>query len=329
MSLASQTTVECRLCPKRCKLAPLERGDCRVRVNRGGELRTLVYGKPCALHIDPVEKKPMYHFLPGTRVFSLATAGCNLHCRFCQNWRISQSDPEDTNNEDFPPEKVVAAAVSGNCRSIAYTYTEPVTFFEYTLDTSRLAVERGLKNIMVTAGYIEPEPLEELCQVIHGANVDLKSFDDRYYREVCDGRLKPVMKALEIMVRHEVLVEITNLIVPSLNDDIGMIREMCAWIKETLGPETPLHFSRFHPQYRMTGLPPTPHQTLVAAAEAAGEAGLKYIYVGNIRDRVYENTYCPQCGKLIIGRIGYRITALKVEDGKCAHCGQAIHGIWR
>ncbi len=261
--------VECRLCPKRCKLVDGERGNCRVRVNRSGNLRTLVYGKPCSLHIDPVEKKPMYHFLPGTPIFSLATAGCNLHCAFCQNWSISQADPEELNNTDMPPQAIVQAAKRNHCRSIAYTYTDPVIYFEYAYDTAKLAKQNGLKNVLVTAGYIEHEPLLELCSICDGANVDLKSFDDRFYREYCDARLKPVMHALETMVKQGMLVEITNLIVPTANDDLGMIAEMCAWIKETLGEETPLHFSRFFPQYRLTDLPPTPTKTLLAAAHVA------------------------------------------------------------
>lgn len=322
-------TVECRLCPKRCKLAPLERGECRVRVNMGGELITLVYGKPCALHIDPVEKKPMFHFLPGTQIFSIATAGCNLSCLFCQNWNISQADPEDTDNRDFPPEKVVSTARSRGCLSIAYTYTDPIIYYEYTYDTSALAKKEGLKNVLVTAAYIEQEPLLELCKLVDGANVDLKSFDDRYYREICNGTLKPVLDAIETMVREGVLVEITNLIVPTLNDDIGMIREMCRWISTTLGEETPVHFSRFHPQYRMTMLPSTPAATLRSAAEAAKAEGLKHVYVGNMRDRTFENTYCPSCGKLIIERMGYRILDIRMTDGACGYCGAKVRGVWR
>lgn len=321
--------VECRLCPKRCKLADQERGDCRVRVNRGGDLRTLVYGKPCSLHVDPVEKKPLFHFLPGTPIFSLATAGCNLHCTFCQNWNISQTDPEDTRNHDFPPEKVIAVARRNGCQSIAYTYTDPVIFYEYVYDCSKLAVAAGMKNVLVTAAYIEEEPLVELCKVTHGANVDLKSFSDAYYREVCFGTLAPVLKALEIMVKMGVMVEITNLVVPTLNDDMGMIREMCSWIVEKLGVETPLHFSRFHPTYQLTNLPPTPPETLLSAARVAGDAGLKHVYVGNMRDAEFENTYCPDCGKTLIGRRGYQITEMHLKEGKCAFCNRAIHGVWR
>ncbi|RJO72602.1 MAG: AmmeMemoRadiSam system radical SAM enzyme [Myxococcales bacterium] len=326
---AANAIIECRLCPKRCKLAPGERGDCRARVNLDGQFTTLVYGKPCALHIDPIEKKPLHHFLPGTPIFSIAAAGCNLHCAFCQNWRISQTDPEDAENEAFSPEQIVQTAIDNRCPSIAYTYTEPIIYFEYTYDTSALARRRGLKNVLVTAGYIEPEPLEELCAVADAANVDLKSFSDRYYREVCAATLAPVLRTLEIMTKRGVLVEITTLIVPTLNDDMGMIREMCQWIKTTLGPDTPLHLSRFQPQYRLTALPPTPHGTLVEAAEIAVAEGLHYVYVGNLPDDRFAHTYCPNCKKAVIRRQGFRILESNLTDGKCAACGQAIHGVWR
>ncbi len=307
----------------------MERGECRVRVNRGGKLRTLVYGKPCSLHVDPVEKKPMFHFLPGSPIFSIATAGCNLSCLFCQNWSISQSDPEDLENHDYPPERVIEAARRSGCESIAYTYTDPVIYFEYALDTARLARKAGMKNVLVTAAYIEEEPLRELCEVTDGANVDLKSFDDNYYREICNGRLKPVLRSLEIMHEAGVLVEITNLVVPTLNDDPGMIAEMCVWIRDTLGAETPLHFSRFHPRHRLANLPPTSKETLILAAETALGAGLKHVYVGNLRDRRFEHTYCPACGKAVIRRAGFRILERNMKNGACAHCGRALRGVWR
>jgi len=325
----SAGTVTCELCPKECRLAAFERGDCGVRYNAGGELHTLVYGKACSLHIDPMEKKPMFHFLPGTPIFSVATAGCNLHCKFCQNWQISQKKPEEIDNADAPPQFIVDNAISNGCRSIAYTYTDPTVFYEYTYDTARLASEAGLRNVLVTAGYINEKPLRELCRFIDGANVDLKAFDDRFYREVCDGSLAPVLHALEVMNEEKIFIEITNLIVPGLNDDMVKISQMCRWIVEKLGDETPLHFSRFSPQYQLLNLPPTPGDTLERAAHLAKEAGLKHVYVGNMRLPEFENTYCPGCGTLLIERAIFRIQANNIKDGLCPQCGRKQHGVWK
>jgi len=320
--------VQCQLCPKGCVLAPSERGNCRVRINYNGELVTLVYGKPCAVHIDPIEKKPMFHFLPGTRSFSLATAGCNLHCKFCQNWEISQVNPETTDNQDLPPGKVVELALQSACQSIAYTYSEPIIFYEYTYDTSLIAKNAGIKNVLVTAGFIKEEPLRKLCQVIDGANIDLKAFSDDYYRELCAGQLEPILKCIKLSVELGVMVEITNLIVPTLNDDPEMIKRMCEWILNNLGPEYPLHFSRFYPQYQLRSLPPTPAETLIQAREIALKAGLYYVYIGNVRIEGAENTYCPNCKKLLIERIGYWIGEVNLKAGSCKFCGAKIKGVW-
>jgi len=321
--------VECRLCPRRCKLAENERGDCRVRVNLDGELRTLVYGKPCALHIDPVEKKPLFHFLPGSSIFSIATAGCNLHCLFCQNWNISQSDPEETRNESFPPEHIVDAALKNRCPSIAYTYTEPVIYYEYTYDTCLQAHQKGLRNVLVTAWYIEEEPATEMAKVVDAANVDIKSFDDRFYRELCGGSLRPVLRATEILSKAGVLVEITNLIVPTKNDDPGVICELCAWVHDHLGAETPIHFTRFHPDYRLTGIPSTPAKTLLMAAETAHIQGLHHVYVGNLPEGGNEDTFCSKCGKKLIARRGFRVNENRLVAGRCPDCLQPLHGIWK
>ena len=240
------TTVECRLCPRHCRLTEGMRGSCRVRMNRGGRLVSLVYGKPVSLHIDPVEKKPLYHFLPGTPTFSLATAGCNLHCLNCQNWQISQLNPEDARTEDFPPERIVDVAVAKSCKSISCTYTEPIVFYEYAVDIGRAAHKEGVKNVWVTAGYIEQEPLKDACSVIDAANVDIKAFSNDFYRRICGGSLQPVLNTIETMVQRGVLVEITNLVIPGENDDMGMVADMCRWIVDKCGPTTPLHFSRFH-----------------------------------------------------------------------------------
>jgi len=329
MSSEGPLPVKCELCPRECVLGPWQRGDCRVRISDGHKLVTLVYGKPCAVHIDPVEKKPMFHFLPGSRAFSVATAGCNLHCKFCQNWDISQSNPEDTRNVDLPPPELVAAARSYRCESIAYTYSEPVIFYEYTYDAAAIARKHGVKNILVTAGFINERPLRELCAVVDGANVDLKGFTEDYYREVCAGRLDTVIRTLEVMLEEGVFVEITNLIVPTLNDDMATIRRMCRWIVSALGPDVPLHFSRFHPMYKLRGLPPTPVPTLEQAARTARDEGIKYVYIGNVPGSPFENTVCPSCSRVVIGRRGYSITELNMSRDRCKFCGERIAGVWR
>ncbi len=326
--MSKKGKVQCELCPRRCILAPGQRGDCRARENIDGDLETLVYGNPCAVHVDPMEKKPLFHFLPGSPVFSVATAGCNLHCRFCQNWEISQRSPEETNNLYLPPDKLVAAAAESNCRSIAYTYSEPIIFYEYMYDSSIRAHRQGMKNVMVTAGYIEEKPLRELCPVIDAANVDLKG-DDDYYRDVCLGTLAPVRRTLEIMVKEGVWVEITNLIVPTLNDQPEKIGRLAEWVHDRLGPDLPLHFSRFHPTYKLRNLPPTPVETLKTAREIALGKGLHYVYIGNVPGLEGESTFCPKCGKIVIKRIGYRILENKLKDGNCGFCGQPIAGVWK
>ena len=326
--MSKEGYVQCELCPRKCVLAPGQRGNCRVRINYKGELKTLVYGKPCAVHKDPVEKKPMFHFIPGTYAFSIATAGCNLHCKFCQNWEISQVNPEDTYNIDLPPEKVVEYTIRTNCKSIAYTYSEPIIFYEYTYDTCVLARKAGLKNILVTAGFINEKPLRKLCQVADGANVDLKGFTDDYYREVCFGELEPILRTLKIMTEMGVMVEVTNLIVPTLNDDFELIKRMCGWLVENLGPEYPLHFSRFFPRFQLKSLPPTPIDTLIRAREIALREGLYYVYIGNVLIEGAENTYCPNCKKLLIERKGYWVGQVNIVDGKCKFCGTKIKGVW-
>lgn len=321
-------TVQCQLCPRRCRLSNGARGDCRVRVNIEGDLYTLVYGNPCAVHIDPIEKKPIFHMLPGTSTFSIATAGCNLHCKYCQNWTISQVPPEETRNQDLPPKKVVELALKNGCKSIAYTYSEPIVFYEYTLDTAKLARKAGLKNILVTAGFINPEPLRELYKWIDAANIDLKGFSEDFYQEVCSGSLYPILKTIKVSVEEGVLVELTNLIVPTLNDNVEMIDKMCKWIYNELGPDIPLHFSRFYPMYKLKNLPPTSSSILTKARKTALANGLHYVYIGNLPGNPGENTYCPTCKTLLIGRIGYYITQNNLKNGYCPSCGTKITGIW-
>ncbi|MDP2653266.1 MAG: AmmeMemoRadiSam system radical SAM enzyme [Candidatus Omnitrophota bacterium] len=320
--------VECTLCPRRCRLRNGERGDCRVRLNLDGKLYSLVFGNPCSVHVDPVEKKPMYHVLPASSSFSLATAGCNLHCKYCQNWEISQVPPEETENYNLTPEQIVQAALNERCRSIAYTYSDPVVFYEYTLATSRLAKEKGLINIFRTAAYIEPEPLEELCAYVQTASVDLKGITEEFYKKICAGTLAPVLKALKIMKKNGVWIEITNLVVPTWNDSAEDIRGLSRWVLDNLGPDTPIHFSRFWPMHQLQNLPPTPVRTLAAAYDIAKKEGLRYVYIGNVPEHIGNNTVCPTDGKTLIRRVGYSILENHIVNGACEYCGTKIPGIW-
>jgi pyruvate formate lyase activating enzyme len=325
------TAVSCELCPRGCVIPEGAAGDCRVRVNLGGKLRATTYGRPSAIHVDPMEKKPLYHFLPGTPVFSLATAGCNLHCLNCQNWQLSQRSGEEM-EEIFraEPAEVVAAAVEQGCRSIAYTYSDPIVFYEYSYDTSELARARQLRNVFITAAYINEKPLRKLCGVLDAVNADLKAMDDGFYRRVSGATLQPVLDALVTMREEGVWLEITNLLIPTLNDDLAMIRRMARWIASELGPGTPLHFSRFHPQYRMRNLPPTPGETLDRARDEALDAGLQYVYVGNLLGHSGNSTYCPRDGTLLIGRTGFWITENNLtSNGRCPTCNEQIPGVWQ
>jgi pyruvate formate lyase activating enzyme len=274
--------VRCDLCPHGCNLAEGQHGLCRSRVNHGGKLYSAVYGRPCSIAIDPVEKKPLYHFHPGTKCLSIACTGCNLACRFCQNYEISQVSPDEVEDTDLPPEKVVELCISHHLKSIAYTYTEPLTYYEYVRDCARLAHEHGLLNILVSAGYINQKPLEAIAPYIDAANIDLKSFSDDIYRRVSNATLKPVLDTLLTLKRAGVWVEITNLIVPTVNDDMKMIGEMCCWLVDNGFAENPLHLSRFFPMYKMSQLQPTPISTMRQAQQIATDAGIKWVYLGNV-----------------------------------------------
>ena len=320
--------VRCELCPHRCVLADGERGRCRVRENRGGKLYTFVYGNPCAVHVDPIEKKPFFHFLPGTNAFSLATAGCPLRCQYCQNYTISQYPPEETQNADLPPAEVVAASVQQGAPTIAYTYSEPTAFYEYMLDTARLGRRAGLRSAVISSGYVNQEPLRELCQAVDAIKIDLKGFNDDFYREVCSGTLQPVLDAIRAIHEEGVHLEIVNLVVPTLNDDPAVLRALTEWGVESVGPEVPLHFTRFHPDYQLQNLPDTPVEALGEARQAAMEAGLHYVYVGNVPGHEGNHTYCPNCGRMIIERAGMSTEAMHMVDGKCGYCGTPIAGVW-
>jgi len=327
LPLANQR-IQCQLCPRRCSVAEGQRGFCGVRENRGGKYYSLVYANPCAAHLDPIEKKPFFHLLPASTSFSIATAGCNLRCKFCQNWEISQAKPEDTYNLDMSPEKVVAIAKKVRARSIAYTYVEPTIFFEYMIDTARLAKKEGILNVCHSNGFINPGPLKELCQVLDAANIDLKGFTEDYYSSMSQGQLAPVLQTLKILKEQNVHLEITNLVVPTKNDDLKTVRQMGAWIKKELGAGTPVHFSRFYPLYKLRNLPPTPVSILEKSRQTAMETGLEYVYIGNVPGHEGERTFCPRCKKLLIGRQGYTISEVNLSQGKCRFCGQPIPGIW-
>ncbi|MFC1792825.1 AmmeMemoRadiSam system radical SAM enzyme [Planctomycetota bacterium] len=323
--------VQCELCPKLCLIQPGQSGECRVRINIDGVLRTVVYGYPCSIHIDPVEKKPLFHFLPGSKILSIATVGCNLHCKNCQNWEISQANPEEGNIPAYncPPEKLIAEADKYQCPSLAYTYTDPIVYYEYTYDSAKLAHEAGIRNVLVTAGYINEEPWNKLLQHVDAANIDLKGMTEDFYREVCSATLKPVQNALILARASEILVEVTNLVIPTLNDDPEQIRELARWIKMNLGADTPLHFSGFYPRYQMRNLPATSLKTLETARKIAMSEGLNYVYIGNVASKEGQNTYCPGCKKLLIERSGYTILNNRLRFGRCPDCSKEIYGVWR
>lgn len=323
-------TVQCQLCPKGCVIAPGQSGECRVRVNVDGVLTAVTYGAPSALHIDPVEKKPLFHFHPGARVLSVATVGCNLHCDNCQNWQLSQTNPEDADTYDLPPEDVVALARGKGTPALAFTYSEPLVYYEYTYDTFRAARAAGLATVLVTAGYAAPGPARELFSVTDATNIDLKFFDDGLYRQITGAHLGPVLDFIVLAREAGVWVELTNLVIPTLNDDAALVRRMARWIVDHVGPDVPLHLSRFYPRYRLTNLPPTPVETLTRLRAVALDAGLHHVYVGNVPGIDAANTYCPRDGTLVVERRGYHIQKMALDaEGRCPTCHQPVAGVWR
>jgi pyruvate formate lyase activating enzyme len=320
--------IMCRICPNECVLKEGEISKCNNRRVHNSKLWTMAYGNPCSVNVDPVEKKPLYHFFPGSRAYSIATAGCNLVCLNCQNWTISQTSPDKTRNYDMMPEKVVQESVNNNCRSIAYTYSEPMTFYEYTYETAILAKKAGIRNIVKSNGYINPDPLKKLCSVIDAANIDLKSFSDSSYLRLTGGKLQPVLDSLKIYKDMGVWLEITNLIVPTWSDKIDEIGKMCKWLSENGFKDTPLHFSRFYPVYKLEQLPPTPVEILKNAAKIATSEGILYVYVGNVPGNEISDTKCPSCGTIVVARQGYRVTTNNISAGKCNKCGKEIKGVW-
>lgn len=320
--------VRCDLCPRACELGRGERGPCRVRENRGGRGYSLVYGNPSLLQIDPVERKPFFHVLPGERALSVSTAGCNIECKFCEVWDMALVAPEEVYAYEVTPDEVVRHARGAGARAVSYAFGEPVIFFEYMEAIARKAREAGLLNLLHTNGYIAEAPLRSLCANLDAANVDLKAFDETFYREVCAGELAPVLRTLRRLREEDVAIEITYPVIPSLNDDMEQIRAMCRWIVEQLGADTPVHFARFYPLYKLANLPPTPVRTLDRARDTARREGLRFVYVARVTGHEGENTFCPGCGKTVIERLGFVIENVHIEKGKCARCGHPVPGRW-
>lgn len=325
---AGDGLIQCLKCPHECKLADGDTGFCRNRVNVKNKLYTIAYGNPCAVHIDPIEKKPFFHFLPSAKAFSVAIAGCNFRCLNCQNWQISQVSPKETTNYDLMPEEVVKQCLNYKCETIAYTYSEPTTFYEYVYDTAKLAKQKGIKNLLKSNGYINEKPLRQLCKYLDAANIDLKIFDDEIYKKISSGKLEPVLKNLKIFREEGVWLEVTNLVIPSWTDDLKIIRKMCEWFVSNRLENVPLHFSRFTPLYKLAHLPYTPVSVLEQAHKIAKEVGMKYVYIGNVPANEAENTYCPKCKKLLIERRGFAILANNLESGRCKYCKEKIDGVW-
>jgi len=321
--------VKCNLCSHRCsQIADSKRGICGVRENRDGKLFSLVYGKTVARSVDPIEKKPLFNFLPGSKSYSIATVGCNFKCDNCQNFDISQL-PKERNivvGQEASPEDIVSAAKRSNCASISYTYSEPTIFFEYAYDIAKLARKEGLMNVFVTNGYITPEALRAIAPYLDAANIDLKSFSDDFYWKSCGARLQPVLDSIRLYKSLGIWTEITTLIIPSLNDSEEELRKIAQFIKE-LGDDTPWHITQFHPTYKLIDRPRTPVTTLRKAREIGLEAGLRYVYEGNVPGETGENTYCPKCGKHVIRRFGYQIQENKIKNSACTYCGAKIDGV--
>jgi pyruvate formate lyase activating enzyme len=320
--------VECQLCPQACVVADMERGTCGVRENRGGTYYTLVHSLACSIHVDPIEKKPFFHVMPGEQALSYATAGCNVECKFCQNWEISQFRPEQVRSYHLPPELMVTAAKRSGAKLTAATYSEPVVFWEYVRDAAKAAKAAGVKPTVVSNGFIQKEPLEEVLPLLSAFKVDLKAFTDTFYTEQVRGKLEPVLEALKIIHSAGVWLEIVVLLVPTLNDSEDEIRRLAAWVAKNLGPDVPVHFTRFHPTYRLTNLPPTPVTTLERAWRAAKGQGLNFVYLGNVPGHEAENTTCPGCGEIVIRRMGFRILKNHLREGRCGSCERAIPGVW-
>jgi pyruvate formate lyase activating enzyme len=323
-----ESRVECQLCPRACQVADAERGGCGVRENRGGTYYTLVHSLACSVHLDPIEKKPFFHVLPGAQALSYATAGCNVECKFCQNWEISQFRPEQVRSQYLPPETLVEVARRNGVPLLSATYSEPVVFWEYVRDTAAAGRRLGVRSTVVSNGYAQEQALKDVLPLLAAMKVDLKAFTERFYRDLVRGELKPVLKALEVIKASGTWLEIVVLLVPGQNDSEGEVRDLSRWVKGNLGAEVPVHFTRFHPTYRLTNLPPTPVPTLERAWQVAKAEGLAFPYLGNVPGHPGENTTCPGCGKQLIRRVGFQVLDNVLASGKCPQCKRAIPGVW-
>lgn len=321
--------IQCETCPRKCVVGDIERGFCGNKENHGGKYHTLAYGAVCAANVDPIEKKPFFHFLPGTNAFSVTAAGCNFDCKFCQNWEISQTRPEQARNMPLTPADAADYAIRAGSRTIAYTYGEPTVYYEYMRDIARTAKRRGLRNVSITNGYILPKPMKALLPELHAVKIDFKAYTHRFYKNVCKGDLKPVLDTIVLLHEEKKWTELVYLVVPTLNDNLNEIRAMAKWIHRSIGVDTPLHFSRFHPIYKLRNLQDTPVGVLDDARKVCLDEGLRYVYIGNVPGNEAENTYCPGCRRVAIGRYGYTITQMNIDSrGRCRSCGKAIPGVW-
>ena len=321
--------VQCLLCPRECVISDGRRGFCRNRENQKGKLYTVVYGKPSVVDIGPIEKAPIYHFVPGHFRLCITCASCNLRCKHCQNWHLSQKSLEELNHYSYSPSEIVQQAKNQKLNSISFTYTEPTVYYEYLYDISSIAKQMGLRTSIVSNGYINREPLLKLLKVLDAVKIDLKGFSEEFYKEVCSATLKPVLESLITVKKENVWLEIVNLVIPSLNDDPKMIDEMCRWIKANLGVDTPLHFTRFFPNYKLTHLSPTPVSTLESAYKIAKKNGLRYVYVGNVPGHIYNSTFCPSCNRKLVYRTHFDVLEMNTMNGKCKFCNFRIPGKWK
>ena len=320
--------IKCKLCPRECTVGDKERGYCGVRENRGGTYYTLVHSRAAAAHVDPIEKKPLFHYLPGTTAFSLGTAGCNVNCKFCQNWDISQSRPEQVPAQYAPPRRVAELATEYHCPTIAYTYSEPVIFAEYLMDTADAGHAAGIRSIVVSNGYIQDESLKAAYGKMDAVKIDLKSFSESYYHNVVSGQLKPVLETLVTLRKMGKWTEIVYLVLPTLNDSDAEFHGLTKWIKTNLGTDVPLHFTQYHPEYLLKNLPITPVSTLERAKAIADAEGLHYVYVGNVPGHPAQNTYCPKCRKMLVERVGFTASKVLIRKNKCPFCQEPIPGVW-
>ncbi len=316
--------VKCNVCSHRCTIAEGKLGVCRTRQNRDGKIYTLIYNTVSSEAVDPVEKKPLYHFLPGTLSYSLGTIGCNFRCMHCQNWNISQVTLEEAWTKEITPEEAIKRALATGCKSIAWTYNEPAIWHEYTYDSAVLAKKAGLKTIYVTNGYITPEALRRIAPYLDAFRVDIKSFSEDFYRKICGARLAPVLESTKLAKELGMHIEVITLVIPTKNDSPQELTQIVKWVHDNLGADTPMHFTRFHPMYKMDDLTSTPTETLEMAHDIAKKEGMRFVYTGNVPGHKYENTYCPKCNALLIDRAGFRVSAIRIKDGKCPQCGEGV-----